>query len=99
MTRPRATDITSFKTLRQHLRKLIDQARESGRPLFVTTHGRPDAVLLSPDAYDELAERAAYLEELLGLEAARREVVEGRTRPAREAVLEVAEKLGLRLGE
>lgn len=34
---------------------------EGGAPLVVTQNGRPAGVLLSPEAYDELTERARFV--------------------------------------
>jgi len=53
MARTRSEDITSFKEHRANLRSHFDRARETGRPLFVTSKGHPDAVVLSPEAYDD----------------------------------------------
>lgn len=58
----RTTDITSFTEYRQHLRDHFRRVQETGRPLYVTTNGRTDAVVLSPSAYDELANKAALAE-------------------------------------
>jgi prevent-host-death family protein len=86
----RATDITNFTDYRRHLRKHLSQVRESGRPLFITTNGQTDAVVLSPEAY-ELAESLAQLERSAD------DIQAGRTRPAKAALRAVAKKLGLKL--
>lgn len=97
MARTRSEDITSFKEHRANLRSHFDRARETGRPLFVTSRGQPDAVVLSPEAYDELAERAAYLDSLLALEAGMADVKAGRTQPVDDALRAIATELGLDL--
>jgi hypothetical protein len=55
----------------------------------VTTNGVTDAVLLSPEAYDDLAESLAMIERGIG------DVRSGRTQPVREALKKIAEELGL----
>lgn len=50
----RTTDITSFSDLRQNLRSSFDRVKKTNRPLFITTNGKPDAVILSSQAYDRL---------------------------------------------
>jgi prevent-host-death family protein len=93
----RATDITNFTDYRRHLRKHLSQVRESGRPLFITTNGQTDAVVLSPEAYDALADKAELAESLAQLERSADDIQAGRTRPAKAALRAVAKKLGLKL--
>lgn len=50
--------VSEFKAqAAEWLRKL----GESGAPLVVTQNGRPAGVLLSPEAFDELTERARFV--------------------------------------
>jgi prevent-host-death family protein len=79
--------------LRDHFRLV----RETGRPLFVTTNGETDAVVLSPDAYDQLADKAELLESLVKIERGMADVRGSRTQPARPAIRKLAEDLGLGL--
>ncbi len=97
MTMNRTTDITSFTELRQHLRNRLNQVRSTGRPLFVTTNGETDAVVLSAVAYDDLVEKAELAESLAMIDRSMEEVRGGKGRPLKEAVREVAEGLGLNL--
>ncbi|MBY0262587.1 MAG: type II toxin-antitoxin system Phd/YefM family antitoxin [Phycisphaerales bacterium] len=93
----RSTDITSFTEHRQHLREHFDQVNKTGRPLYVTTNGKTEAVVLSPEAYDRLvenAEREAIEREVrAGLE----DVKAGRERDFREGIRQIASELGLKL--
>lgn len=93
----RTPDVCSFTDHRRLLRQHIQQVRESGRPLYVTTNGRTDAVLLSPEAYDELVDKAELADSLALLERSRRDVEAGRTLPARAAIQRLAKELGLKL--
>jgi PHD/YefM family antitoxin component YafN of YafNO toxin-antitoxin module len=93
----RSTDITSFTEHRRRLREHFQRIKETDRPLFVTTNGETDAVVLSPRAYDELADRAALAESLALLERSMEDVRKGRTRPAKQALLDIAKELGLDL--
>lgn len=50
--------VSEFKAqAAEFLRKL----GEGGAPLVVTQNGKPAGVLLSPEAYDELTERARFI--------------------------------------
>lgn len=40
----------------------IKEIREKATPLVITQNGRPAAVVLSPEAYDEIRERQDYIE-------------------------------------
>ena len=93
----RTTDITSFTEHRQHLRDHLNQVRSTGRPLFVTTNGETDAVVLSPKAFDELAEKAELAESLQQIDRGMEDVRAGRGRELKAAVREIAEDLGLKL--
>ena len=96
---PRSTDITSFTEYRQHLRDHLRRVRETGRPLFVTTNGETDVVVLSPEAYDQLAEKAELAQSLALIDRSLEDIRAGRTRSARDAqdaLRKVADELGLK---
>ncbi len=93
----RSTDITSFTEHRRHLRDHLRQVRETGRALFVTTNGETDAVVLSPEAYDELADKAELAESLAVIDRSMEDIRNGRTQPAKSALEKIADELGLKL--
>jgi prevent-host-death family protein len=66
----RTTDITSFTDFRSRLRDHLDQRKATGRPLFVTTNGETEAVVLSPSAFDELMDQADLARSLALLDPA-----------------------------
>lgn len=93
----RSTDITSFTDHRQHLREHLRRVRKTGRPLFVTTNGETDAVVMSPEVYDALMDKVELLDSLARLDASMNDVHQGRTQEAKQALDKVANELGLRL--
>jgi len=93
----RTTDITSFTEHRKHLRDHLRQVRATGRPLYVTTNGQTDAVVLSPEAYDTLADKAELAESLALIDRSQDDIRHGRTRPAKTAIEDIAKDLGLKL--
>ena len=93
----RSTDITNFTEHRRHLRDHLRQVRETGRPLYVTSNGETAAVVLSPEAYDELADKAELAESLALLDRSADAIRKGRTRPVKAALKKVAVELGLKL--
>jgi prevent-host-death family protein len=93
----RSTDITSFTEHRQHLRDHLKQVRETGRPLYITTNGKTEAIVLSPEAYDELVDKAELAESLAMIDRGIDDIRNGRTRPAKPALMKIADQLGLKL--
>ena len=93
----RTADITSFTEHRKNLRDHLRRVRESGRPLFITTNGRTDAVLLSPEVFDALADQAELAHGLAALDRSAEDIRGGRTQPARPAIEKIADELGLKL--
>lgn len=93
----RSTDITSFTDVRQNLRRHLQRVKRTGRPLYITTNGETDAVVLSPRAFDALIEQAELAKSLAMLDRSMEDVVAGRVRPMKTAVRDIAKDLGLRL--
>lgn len=85
----RSTDITSFTDLRNNLRGQFDRVRDTGRPLFVTTNGHTEAVLLSPETFDTLVSKAELADSLAAIERGVEDVAAGRTRPFAEGIREI----------
>ncbi len=79
MTISLTQDIKTVSELKKSLRAVLDQIRETGRPVVVTVNGKADAVLIGVETY-ETKLKALNLVPLLakGEEDVRR----GRTRPA-----------------
>lgn len=93
----RTTDITSFTDLRNNLRPQLNQVRDSGRPLFVTTNGQTEAVVLSREAFDELQSKAELVESLAAIERGVQDAKAGRVRPMREGIRQIADEFGVTL--
>lgn len=93
----RTEDITSFTEHRAHLKDHLRQVNATGRPMFITTNGETEAVILSPAAYDKLAEDAEHARSLAMLDQSMADIKAGRTQPAKEAINEIAAEFGLTL--
>jgi prevent-host-death family protein len=93
----RTSDITSFTEHRQNLREHFNRLKTTGRPLYVTTNGETEAVVLSAKAYDELADRADLAGTLEMIERSEKDIKAGKTRDARESRRVIAKKHGLTL--
>ena len=90
----RTTDITTFSDIRQNLRTHINRVKKSGRPLFVTKHGKAEVVILSAKEYDSMSAaeiRAARAQ----IRRGRADVKAGRVKPFDQAIADIKSSLGL----
>jgi prevent-host-death family protein len=92
----RSSDITSFTDFRSHLRDHLDQSKTTGRPLFITSNGETEAVVLSPEAFDELMDQAELVKSLALLDRSEEDVKAGRVKPAKAALRAIAKKFKLK---
>lgn len=69
--------------------------RETGRPLYVTNHGAAEAVILSPEAYDALADQAELPEILAMLARSQEDLDAGRIADAHRILKDLADRHGL----
>ena len=58
---------------RNRLAEVIEEARRSGEPIFVTRRGRRVAVIMDPDAFDRLVDIAEDVDDRRELAAVRAE--------------------------
>lgn len=56
-----AQDIVPVSEFKAQAAELLRRVSTTGQPLVITQNGKPAGVLLSPAAYDELAERAQFI--------------------------------------
>ena len=93
----RTEDIQPLSEHRAKLTEHLKRARETGRPLFVTSNGKPAAVVLSPEAYDNLVEKAELAENLAMIVQSVEDLESGRTQEARKSIRDLARKHGVSL--
>jgi PHD/YefM family antitoxin component YafN of YafNO toxin-antitoxin module len=91
----RSSDITSFSEVRQNLRKHLTRLKRTGRPLYITTNGQTDAVVLSPRAYDALVGKAETAEHLAAIDRGVEDATAGRVHDFREGIRALTAELGL----
>lgn len=93
----RTSDITSITEHRAHMKDHLRQVRETGRPLFITSNGQTEAVVLSPKAFDQLADEAELARSHRMLERSAADIAVGRVQPAKRAIGDIAKEFGLKL--
>jgi PHD/YefM family antitoxin component YafN of YafNO toxin-antitoxin module len=91
----RSTDITSFTEYRQKLREHHDRLKKTSRPLYITTNGETDAVVLSPELFDDLADRAELPEILAMIARSETDLEAGRAAPVSDVRTQLADRHGI----
>lgn len=91
MGRPKYdTDIRPVSEFRANAADLIEQLRESGRPLILTQRGHSAAVVLDVASYEQMLEEIELLRDLRDSE---KQLRAGRTLSNREAKSELHRRL------
>jgi len=87
-----AQDIHSLTDFKRNTGGLVEQIRETGRPLVLTINGKAELVVCDAAGYQHLVDRVEAIEGIRrGLDQARA----GRTLPAADAFREVEKRHGL----
>lgn len=89
-------DIQPLSEHRAHLAEHFRQVQETGRPMFVTSNGRTAAVVLSPQAYDELNAKAELAATLTAIDSSLADISEGKVVDARKAMRRIARRSGIK---
>jgi prevent-host-death family protein len=75
-------DVLPISDLKVRAAEIVERARKTQRPVLLTRHGRGVAVLLGVEAYENLSERAAFIQ---AVEEGARAVRNGDLHPHAEA--------------
>jgi prevent-host-death family protein len=78
-------DVRSVTELKRKTREILDQVRETGRPVVLTVNGRADAVLMDAKTFDRHLSASNMAKLLAPAEA---DVRAGRVRPVRSFLSE-----------
>ena len=54
-------DIVPIGQFKAHASRMLRELRKDQRPLVITQHGKPAAVVLSPEEFDRLIERERFV--------------------------------------
>jgi prevent-host-death family protein len=79
------SDIQSLTTFRRRSSDFLKQLKKSKRPVVLTVKGKAAAVVQDAAAYQRLLDIAAFADAEEGIRQGLDDVVQGRTRAAREA--------------
>ncbi|MBN1466335.1 type II toxin-antitoxin system Phd/YefM family antitoxin [candidate division KSB1 bacterium] len=59
-----ANDIVPVAEFKVRISKYLNSIKSTGRPMIITQNGKPAAVLLSPDDFDELVYQKSLIESI-----------------------------------
>ena len=92
----RSSDITNLTEHRQNLRAHLNRVKRTGRPLYITTNGKPEAVVLSAKAYDHLAELAEIEATVAMMRRSEADIKAGRVQSLDDAFANIRKRIGHR---
>lgn len=72
--------------------KVSEMCHHTSEPIYITKNGYGDMVVMSMEVYEDMHRREQIYREL---EVSEKQIAEGRTRGAREALSDVRTKYGL----
>ena len=88
-------DIQPLTDFKRNTSEFMKQMKQTRRPVVLTVNGKPALVVQDAASYQKILERLERFEVVeairVGIEASER----GRVKPARQALAELQEKLGL----
>jgi prevent-host-death family protein len=90
-----STDIHSLSDFKRKTTKFVNQMKKTGHPVVLTINGKAEMVVQDAASYQRLVELAEQAEMLDFLRESREDIEAGRTRPALEALDELAKKYKL----
>jgi prevent-host-death family protein len=92
-TRPDVAEgIDSLTNFKRDSGPYLARLRETGAPLILTVNGKPQAVLLAPDAYQELLDRLDQYETVRAVRQSMTSFRRGLGKPAKQALAALRKK-------
>ena len=88
-------DIHSLSDFKRKTPELLDQMRESGRPVVLTINGKAEIVVQDAASYQRLLDHMEEIETLAGIKRGLADVKAGRTTPLEKFEKEFRRKHGL----
>ena len=90
------SNVHSLADFRQNAEEHARRLKQSGQPEVLTIDGQAELVVQSADAYQKLLEAAELSESLPMIRQSLEEARQGRGIPAKEAMRQIREALGLK---
>ena len=88
-------DVHPLTDFKRHTSSFMTQMKQTRRPLVLTVNGKAELVVQAAAGYQETLDRLARLEAVEAIRVGIAAAEEGRVRPARQALADLQEKLGI----
>lgn len=89
-------DIRPISDFKRNTPAMLKQLKQTGEPMVLTSKGKPEAVVMSPAAYREMAGMMERMETVAALRVALNGIDDGKGVKLEEALAAFDEKHGLR---
>jgi prevent-host-death family protein len=88
-------DIHPLTDFKRRTGDFMNQMKQTRRPVVLTVNGRAELVVLDAQSYQRIPDRLERLEAIEAIRVGVAAAEEGPVRPARQALAELQEKLGI----
>ena len=92
-----AEDIRKLSDFRQNATAHLDRLAETGTAEVLTVNGEAEGVVMAPATFDSMQKKIAWIEHLEKLDQGYADALAGRGKPAKQALRDIASRLGLEL--
>jgi prevent-host-death family protein len=95
----KTTDIIPFSEYRKNMRANIARMNKTGRPVIITTNGKPDVVIISPKEFDRLTASFELLESARIIRQSIKAFEEGKGIPLDVAMAKLRQRIDAKVQE
>lgn len=88
-------EVRSVTEFQRNVKEYVGKIKDSRTPLVLTVNGRAELVVQDATSYQELLNRLEELETVAAIRVGLQDAKEGRVQPARKALKNLGEKLGI----
>ncbi len=87
-------DICPLTAFKRHTSDVMSQIKRTHRPVVLTVNGKAELVVQDAAAYQQTLDRLARFEAVDAIKLGIAAAMEGRVRPARQALADLQDRLG-----
>jgi prevent-host-death family protein len=88
-------DIHPLTDFKRRTSDFMNQMKQTRRPVVLTVNGKAELVVQDAAGYQEILDRLAHFEAVAAIRVGIAAAAEGRAKPARQALADLREKLGI----
>jgi PHD/YefM family antitoxin component YafN of YafNO toxin-antitoxin module len=88
-------EVRSVTEFQRNAREYVGKLKDSKTPLVLTVNGRAELVVQDAGSYQDMLDRLEELETVAAIRMGLQDLESGKVRPARKALKNLGEKLGM----